>query len=398
MRPVAVAWLNEGVRLYDGSTIRLFGTQGRTDAWKMIMTIHSPFAEKERVAGAVFTERFGVELPEHFGDPGKEYEAARTGVGLVDMSFRGLIELTGSDRLRWLNGQVTNDVKDLKPGEGTLAAVLNVKGHILADLAMYGLSGAVWIDLNRDRAQIVRDTFDRYIVADDVVAENASDRYAHLMVVGRDAQRFLVEAVGEGGKDLPAWRHVEERLCDVPARVIATRWLGMAGYDLIVPIEAAGRFWEALVSFGSDHGLHPVGMSALNRLRVEAGWPWYGVDFDDSNLLMESLTPDHVSFTKGCYIGQEVVIRVEHQGHLNKKLTGLLVSGEIVPSATSQILSGERKVGTVTSATYSPALKRVIALGYVRRECWDPGTTLRIVSGEQSLDAEVASLPFLAGV
>lgn len=359
------------------------------------MTAQSPFREQEQAAGAAFAEWFGVELPEHFGDPGVEYAAARTGVGLVDMSFRGVIELTGRDRLRWLNGQVTNDVKDLKPGEGKLAAVLNVKGHILADLAVYGLSDAVWIDLNRDRTQIVRDTFDRYIVADDVVPEDTSDRYAHLMVVGREAQRIMADVAGEGGKNLPAWHHAEARLGDLQARVIATRWLGMPGFDVVVPADAAGRLWEALVRFGSDRGLHPVGMSALNCLRVEAGWPWYGVDFDDSNLLMESLTPGHVSFTKGCYIGQEVVIRVEHQGHLNKKLTGLLVLGEIVPSAKADILSGERKVGTVTSATFSPALKRVIALGYVRRECWDPGTKLRIVSSEQLLDAEVASLPLL---
>ncbi|HWT77217.1 MAG TPA: glycine cleavage T C-terminal barrel domain-containing protein, partial [Candidatus Methylomirabilis sp.] len=125
------------------------------------------------------------------------------------------------------------------------------------------------------------------------------------------------------------------------------------------------------------------------------GWPWYGVDFDDSNLLMEALTADHVSFTKGCYLGQEVVIRIEHQGHLNKRLTGLLVSGEAVPPAKADILAAGRKVGTVTSAVFSPALSRVIALGYVRRECWEPGTKLCIPAGGQSLDAEVVLLPFV---
>jgi len=354
----------------------------------------SPFAEKEKAAGAVFIERFGVELPAHFGDSGAEHEATRGALGLVDMSFRGVIELTGSDRLRWLNGQITNDVKDLKAGEGKLAAVLNVKGHILADLAVYGLSDAIWIDLNRDRAQIVRDTFDRYIVADDVVAENASDRYAHLMLVGPMAQRFMGEAAGISVADLTPWNHTEAWLSGIHVRIIASRWLGMSGYDVIVGAEAAGKAWEGLVNLGLARGLRPVGMAALDLLRVEAGWPWYGVDFDDSNLLMEALTPNHVSFTKGCYLGQEVVIRVEHQGHLNKKLTGLLVAGAIVPSAKADILSGERKVGTVTSATFSPTLKRVIALGYVRREFWDPGTKLRVVSGERSLDAEVASLPF----
>lgn len=359
------------------------------------MSNQSPFAEREKAAGAVFTERFGVELPEHFGDPVAEYEAAQAAVGLVDMSFRGVIELTGSDRLRWLNGQITNDVKDLKPGEGKLAAVLNVKGHILADLAAYGLPASVWIDVNRDRAQVVRDAFDRYIVADDVVPENACDRYGHLMVVGAGAQRFMAEVAGDGVRDLPAWHHAEVLIGGLRVRMIATRWLAVPGCDVIVTADAADRLWETLVNLGLARGLRPVGMAALDLLRVEAGWPWYGVDFDDSNLLMEALTPNHVSFTKGCYLGQEVVIRVEHQGHLNKKLSGLLVSGEIVPSAGASILAGDRKVGTLTSAVFSPSLQRVIALGYVRRECWDLGTKLRIASGARSLEAEVASLPFV---
>ncbi len=359
------------------------------------MRIPSPFAEIEKAAGAVLTEHFGVLLPEHFGAPAREYEAVRKAVGLVDMSFRGMIEITGADRVRWLNGQITNDVKDLKAGDGRLAAVLNVKGHILADLAVYGLPGSEWIDLNRDRAQIVRDAFDRYIVADDVVAENASDRYAHLMVVGPEAQRFMVEAAGAGVVDLPPWHHVEALLGSLTARIIATRWLGIPGYDVIVPVEAAGKTWETLVKLGAGRGLCPVGMAALEILRVEAGWPWFGVDFDEGNLLMESLSQDHVSFTKGCYIGQEVVIRVEHQGHVNKRLCGLWVAGETVPQSSASIQSGERTVGTVTSAVRSPVLGRVIALGFVRREFWDPGTKLRIVWGDESVEAEVARLPFI---
>ncbi len=339
--------------------------------------------------------RFGVEVPEHFGDPAREYEVARTAMGLVDMSFRGTIELTGADRIRWLNGQITNDVKDLKDGEGKLAAVLNVKGHILADLAVYGLAESAWVDLNRDRAQIVRDAFDRYIVADDVMAEDASGRLAHLMVAGPQALPFMVEAAGADVADLRVWHHTKAWLGAIQARIVASRWLQMPGYDVIVPVEAAGKAWEALLNLGLNRGLRPVGMNALERLRVEAGWPWYGVDFDEGNLLMESLTSDHVSFTKGCYIGQEVVIRVEHQGHLNKRLCGLLISGEAVPPAGSGILAGERKVGTVTSAIRSPALRQVIAMGYVRRDFWEPGTNLCIISGEQSLVAEVASLPFV---
>jgi folate-binding protein YgfZ len=358
------------------------------------MVTQSPFREKGKAAGAAFAEYFGVEVPEHFGDPAQEYWAVRKGVGLVDMSFRGKIRVTGSDRLRWLNGQTTNDVKQLQAGEGKLAAVLNVKGHILSDLALYGLAESVLIDLNRDRAQVVRDVFDRYIIADDVVAENASDRYAQIMLAGVEARRFLGGVAGAALADLPTWHQAEAQLGSVNARIIATRWLGMPGFDVVVPVDDAGRVWDALMS--SEHGPRPVGMAALNVLRIEAGWAWYGVDFDEANLLMESLTPNHVSFTKGCYIGQEVVIRIEHQGHVNKRLSGLLISGEDVLATGASILSGERKVGHVTSATFSPRLNRVIALGYVRRECWDPGSKLRIDYGEQSLEAEVTPLPFIS--
>jgi len=360
------------------------------------MAIVSPFAEKQKAAGAILAERFGVELPEHFGDPGTEYIAVREAVGLVDASFRGLIELTGGDRLRWLNGQVTNDVKELKAGEGKLAAVLNVKGHILADMVVYGLPDSLWVDVQRDRVQPVCDTFDRYIIADDVAVQNAGGRHGHLMLVGREARALMSEMVGPGVADLAPWHHAEAWLGSLKLRIMASRWLAMPGYDVIVPADEADRAWEALVYLGQSRGLLPVGMASLDRLRVEAGWPWYGVDFDDSNLLMESLTKDHVSFTKGCYIGQEVVIRVEHQGHVNKKLCGLLISGQVVPAGGAAILSGDRKVGTVTSVVRSPALNQVIALGTVRRESWDPGTKLRIASGDQSLEAEVAPLPFLS--
>jgi len=359
------------------------------------MTMKSPFARQEKEAGARFVERFGVEVPDEYGDPGAEYQAVRMGAGLVDLSFRGVLELRGSERLRWLNGRITNDVKALKSGAGMLAAVLTAKGHLVSDLAAYGLDDAVWIDLNRDRAEAVRNAFERYIIADDVQVADVSDRFAHLMVVGPQATRVLAGAVGEALPHLPPWHHVESRIRDVRLRIVASRWLTLPGVDLIVPVEAAEDVWDAILSHGRSAGLLPVGMTALAWLRVEAGWPWFGVDYDENNLLMEALTAEYASFTKGCYVGQEVVIRVEHQGHLNKKLCGLVLEGTTIPARGAPICLGDRTVGQVTSAVRSPALDRVIALGYLRRECWDPGTRLRIVAEPESVDAESVALPFL---
>jgi len=360
------------------------------------MGLTSPFAGEEQKAGATFAECFGVEVPAHYGDSSREYQAVRGGAGLLDLSFRGLLELRGGERLRWLNGQITNDVKDLPAGAGRLAAALTAKGHILSDLAVYGLDASVWIDLGRDRVEAVQSVFDRHIIADDVAVDDASDRYARLMVVGPEAPRLLMAAVGPEVADLKAWHHAEARFAGIPVRIIASRWLRGPGFEVVIPPEAAARLWGALLDLGRSARLRPVGMAALEVLRVEAGWPWFGVDFDEQHLLMESLTAEHVSFTKGCYVGQEVVIRVEHQGHVNKRLGGLRISGKTFPPRGAAVFLGDRKVGQVTSAVHSPTLDQVIALGYLRRECWDPGRVVRISAEPEPIEAEVAALPFIA--
>jgi folate-binding protein YgfZ len=276
-----------------------------------------------------------------------------------------------------------------------LAAALNGKGHILAELAIYGLPEAIWVDLNRDRVETVTTSFDRHIIADDVVVSKIGNRVARLMVVGPRATGLVARVAGHEAAALPPWQHRQTQIDGVSARLIASRWLAMPGYDVLVPAERAGEVWDALTRAGGPDGLRPVGLAALEHLRVEAGWPWYGVDFDESHLLMEALTRGHVSFTKGCYIGQEVVIRIEHQGHVNKRLCGLLLSGEALPPVGSALRLGERKMGTLTSAIFSPELRRVIALGYVRHECWAPGTELDLVSGDNSAKAEVTGLPII---
>jgi folate-binding protein YgfZ len=284
----------------------------------------------------------------------------------------------------------------LPSGAGCLAAALTAKGRLLAELAVYGLQEAVWIDLHRDRLEVVRDAFDRHIIADDVQVADVSDRFAHLMVAGPAATRALALTLGQEVGDLAPWHHREVRLGEVPVRVSACRWLRVPGFDVLIPAEEAGVVWRQIRRQGSAAGLRPVGTTALEWLRVEAAWPWFGVDYDDNNLLMEALTAEHVSFTKGCYVGQEVVIRAEHQGHLNKRLCGLVATGETVPAPGTPVVLGDLTVGRVTSAVRSPVLGRVVVLGYLRRECWEPGTPLRIGAGPDALSAETATLPFLA--
>jgi folate-binding protein YgfZ len=355
----------------------------------------SPLAAAQRAAGGVHEVHFGVMVPEHFGDARGEYGAVRQAAGLVDLSFRGLLELTGSERLRWLNGQVTNAVASLAPGQGRLAAVLEVKGHVLADVAVFCREDSVWLDLPRDRALPVQEVLDRRIVADDVSIQNLTPQVARLLLAGPAAPEIVGDVAGAEVTRLAAWHHRPLRIADVDATIAAAPWLGRPGYAVTVPADAAEQVWDAIIHAGGPRGLRPAGMRALEWLRIEAGWPWYGVDLDDTNLLMEALSADYVSFTKGCYVGQEVVIRIEHQGHVNRKLVGLRLR-DVVPAAGAEVRAGDRAVGRVTSAVQSPALGP-IALAYVRREHLAPGTRLTVAADPRPIEAEVTPLPFAAG-
>ncbi|HEY7678405.1 MAG TPA: glycine cleavage T C-terminal barrel domain-containing protein, partial [Candidatus Methylomirabilis sp.] len=161
-----------------------------------------------------------------------------------------------------------------------------------------------------------------------------------------------------------------------------------------VAADGAAALWEAATRAGARHGLRPVGLAALNVLRLEAGQAW-GSDVAGDVLALETGLERAISFTKGCYIGQEFVVRVAHRGHVNRKLSGLVLNGDRVPPAGSRVMAGDKEMGWITSAALSPGLGRPIALGYVRRECNAPGSKVTVRAGDAALDAEVVALPFV---
>ena len=153
--------------------------------------------------------------------------------------------------------------------------------------------------------------------------------------------------------------------------------------------------WDILLSSGEELGVTPVGMDAMNTLRVEAGIPAYGVDMDESNIPIEAGLWDALDFEKGCYVGQEVVARIKWRGHVNWHLLGLLLDGDTVPKPGDEIFSGERKIGRVTSGVFSPSLGKPIALGYLRREFKEPGTKVTVKTDEKNaLNGVISDIPF----
>jgi len=346
-----------------------------------------------RAHGATLIDERGIELPERFTDPVQEYQAVRTKAGLIDLSFRVQVRMTGEDRVSFLHGMLSNDIKGLRTGEGCAATFLTEQGRIVADLRVYALDNCFLLDLDARIKEKTLETLSRFLVADDVELEDLSGTQITLALQGPLATEVLA-AAGVQLSLTKAFQHAEATLADTSMRILRVSDTGEDGYELFVSCERIEAVWQALLEAGKPVGLCPVGLTALNTLRVEAGIPWYGVDMDEGRIVLEVGLEEAVSFTKGCYIGQEVVERATARGHVNRKLSGLLVQGNTPPARGDKLFHDSQEVGWVTSVAVSPRLGRPIALGYVRREYQGQGTQLRIDRHGTPVIAEVTALPF----
>lgn len=344
--------------------------------------------------GAQFGERDGWLLPAQFGNPAAEYAAVRSAVGFLDLSHRGLLQLTGADRVSFLQGMVSNDVKALKSGEGQYATVLNQQGKVLGDTCVLCSDNSLYLDLWEIIKDKIAEHLNRYLVADEVEITDRTDEYGIISLQGPQAEACLRRVVGQA--ELPG-RLAEHRMVNLDnAQVCVVRASTTAetGFDLIIPRSHFKNVAQQLTEAGKQFSGAWVGEEAHNILRVEAGIPRYGVDFTEDNLLLEVGLDQAVSFTKGCYLGQEVVERIRSRGHVNKKLVGLSVEGQESVSR-GDVVFADKPVGTITSSVHSPALGKPVALGYVHRDYWSPDTRLRVNHEGVSLNAKVTPLPFV---
>lgn len=353
----------------------------------------TPLAAWHATHSAVLVDNRGVVLPERFTTPDEEYRAVRERAGLIDLSFRSQVRMTGDDRVGFLQGMISNDVKVLKPGAGCAATLLTEQGRIVADLRVYALESCFLLDVDARIAEKFMETLSRFIIADDVEMEDLGPTHTTLSLQGPLAAQVLEAAAGPVAlaKD---FSHGEVMIADTPVLVIRASDTGEEGYELLVPAPQAASVWQCLLTVGAPLGLQPVGHTALNILRMEAGIPWYGLDMDEGRIVLEVGFEQAISFKKGCYLGQEVVERVSARGQVNRKLSGLIVHGNELPHPGEKLLHDAHEVGWITSVAYSPRLQLPIALGYVRREQGAPGTQLRIDRQGTPMIAELTTLPF----
>jgi aminomethyltransferase len=342
-------------------------------------------------AGALIDAPCGIALPMSYGDPAAEHRVVRTAVGVVDRSHYGVLEVCGRDRASFLHGMLTNDIKALGPGQGCAAAFLDAHGKVQMLLAVLAFADRLLLIVPMGLAAKLREGLDRYLFSERVEMRDASDESAMFVLAGPQTGGAVEQLAGRALPDT-AWAHADVTVSGVPARVV--RGGGETGETeawLMEPRAQGAALWDAILATGA----RPVGLTALDALRVEAGTPWLGHDVDESVLLPEMPSAPLVSYAKGCYIGQEIVVRIRDRGHVNRLLTGLMLEGETVPRAGAPVMVAGKDTGRVTSAVRSFALGRPIALAFVRREHSAPGTVVTVRDGEHDLPARVTTLPFV---
>ena len=308
-----------------------------------------------------------------------EYRALTEGCGLVDRAGRGRLALTGADRREFLHGQITNDIEGLEPGHGCYAALLTHKGKMLGDLRVLDLGDELLLSCERAGLQELFNMIRRYKLGSDVELHKRTTEMGELSLIGAEARRVA------GAGALGSAEHDNLR-GDVGGQAVV-----FAATDLGVDVFCAAEATESVRATLIAAGATEVSEAAAELVRIESGRPRYGVDLDESVIPQEAgLNERAVSFTKGCYVGQETVARLFYRGKPNRHLRGLKLSAPVEPG--TPLVLGEKEVGRVTSAAVSP-VHGPIGLGIVRRQA-EPGAALAIADGD--VTAEVVELPFAA--
>ena len=359
------------------------------------MAKQSPLSAFHQTSGAKFVERDGWLVPAHFGNPAAEYAVVRSAVGLIDLAYCGLLQVTGPDRLSFLQGMLSNDLRDLKPFTGQYATLLTQQGKVIAAVRVLCAMNSFYLDFLEVLKEKIVAHLNRYLVADEVEIADRSNEYATLSIQGPQSEALLGQLVRQA--ELPAHplQHAMANIDAAAICIVRASHTGEDGFDLIGPTANLPNIAQKLTETGKQFSAAWVGEEAQNILRIEAGIARYGVDFTEDNLLLEVGLDNAVSFNKGCYLGQEVVERIRSRGHVNRKLVGLSLEGQKSASPGDVIASIDRPVGTITSSVHSPALARPIALGYVHKDYWSPDTRLIVKHDGISLNARVTDLPFV---
>lgn len=321
----------------------------------------------------------------------EEAKAAREGAAVADRAGRGHLVVRGNDRQVFLHNMLSNAVKDLPAGKGCRAELLDDRGHVVADLRVLVLDGEVRLDAETAAiAEKARAALDKFVIMDDVVFEDLSATTVTHTVSGPKAADVL-RAAGVAALPGEAWSSAQASIAGNPAVVVSSRWTGRGDFDVVTLAGARSAVKAALASAGARE----ISAATFEALRVEAGIATQLGELEDVLALEANLAPEAISFTKGCYLGQEVMARIDARGRVNRTLVGLALEGDAPAPRGATLRAAEKDVGRVTSSVLSPTLGKPIALAYLRREHSAPGTSVTVASDAGTRAATVVALPFV---
>jgi folate-binding protein YgfZ len=363
-------------------------------------TMETPLAGVHRRAGATMGVWFGCALPDDWGDAREEQRFANESVALIDKNYRAYFTFSGPDRVRYLNAILTNNIKDLASGQGVVSLLLNAQGRILAEIETFAEAEKLFCVsylMIRDR---LAEVLEKYIIMDDVTFSDDAEKFGALALEGPGVAEIVKELTGVDLNSLPELGYldvtVSSRTSDVATadnasvkseRAIPCRMVRrFAGTEFIVERDKLEPLWAVLLQATRRHGGGPMGYKALSAQRLVQGVPWFGYDFGEKQIPHEAgLESSHISYTKGCYTGQEIVERVRSRGQVNRRRVELLFSGDGVPENGAELTIDGTAVGYVTRAARSWFPPGVLGMGYLGKEHRSVGANVRWNGGSATV-------------
>lgn len=340
--------------------------------------------------GARLGARGDAELVLGYGPIEDEWRALEHAAVLVDRSYRPLLAVAGPESRLYLHGMVTNEVKALKAGQGNHAAVITARGKMLGDgRVLVRENDELLLDLDPEAYVPTYQHLDQFLISEDCSLHDLTGNLAAFGVYGPKAREVMAAVTGEPVPELPLHHHIDRAFLDAPAMIVAAAPAGVPGYELWVPAPAAPAAWTALLEATSAVGGLPAGDDVLEAARVHRVVPRYAADMDETTIPLEANLDDAISYTKGCYVGQEVIAKATYRGQVRRKLAQLRVPEGTRPGAA--LVEGEKAVGAVTSVLDpDPAGGPPLALGYVRRDRLALGARIALEGGGE---AEITWVP-----
>ncbi len=304
--------------------------------------------DKLTAAGARLGSYRGAETPATFGNAAAEFDALLHGAAIFDLGWQAKLLISGKDRTRWLNGMITNNIRDLAPGRGVYAFILTPQGHNQGDLTAYNRGEYLLATTDRDQVAKVTAVLQKYIIMDKVEIEDISEKLVSIGVAGPKAAETLARA-GIEASQLEPGQIVDAVWQEIGISVARSTHPRMDGYEIWLAPENVEKLWDALVAVGAT----PAGSDALEMYRIARGVPRYGIDLRERDLPQETGQEHALNFSKGCFIGQEIVERIRARGNVHRTFIGFEVEGE-PPQPGTKVRANEKDMGEITSATRLP--------------------------------------------